>query len=60
MELRMVGENKTRLKLSKKRNLKLIEQLRFIGAVSVNESSRYVYFEFNGDIPTTQKMLGIY
>ena len=60
MELKMVGENKTRLKLSKKRNLKLIEQLRFIGAISVNESSRYVYFEFNGDISTTQKMLGIY
>lgn len=60
MELKIVDENKTQLKLSKKRNLKFIEQLKFIGAVPTKESSRYSYFEFNGDISKTRRMLGIY
>ncbi|MDU7726970.1 MAG: hypothetical protein E7K00_15945 [Clostridium perfringens] len=37
-----------------------IEQLKFIGAKPVKESSRYCYFEFPGDMKTTQNMLGIY
>lgn len=60
MEMKLIKENKTRLKLGIKRNKNFIEQLKFIGAVPVKESSRYVYFDFNGDISKTQKMLGIY
>lgn len=60
MELKLINDNKTRLKLGVKRNKDLIEQLKFIGAVPVKESNRYIYFEFNGDISKTQKMLWIY
>lgn len=60
MELKLITYNKTQLKLGIKSNQNLIEQLKFIGAVPVKESSRYVYFEFNGDISKTQNMLGIY
>lgn len=60
MEFKLIKDNKTQLKLGIKRNHNLIEQLKFIGAVPVKESSRYVYFQFNGDIIKTRKMLGMY
>lgn len=60
IELKLVNENRTQLKASFKRNGQLIEQLKFIGATPVKESSRYCYFEFDGNIAKTQLMLGIY
>lgn len=59
MELRLIGENKTQFKVSYKSHEKLIEQLKFIGAKVIKESSRYCYFEFNGDVAKTREMLGI-
>lgn len=59
IELKYINDNKTQLKASVKQNKFLIEQLKFIGAVPVKESSRYVYFEFDGNIPKTADMLGI-
>lgn len=59
MEIRLTKENKTQLKLEIKRNQNLINQLKFIGDLSVEESSEYAYFEFNGDIRKTLRMLGI-
>ncbi|MDM0609458.1 hypothetical protein QTH09_00265 [Clostridium perfringens] len=60
IELKLVSENRTELKASFKRNKLLIEQLKFIGAKPTKESSRYCYFEFEGDMKKTQSMLGIY
>lgn len=48
IELKYINDNKTQLKASVKQNKFLIEQLKFIGAVPVKESSRYIYFEFEG------------
>ncbi|MDQ0150585.1 hypothetical protein ACFO6R_12630 [Eubacterium multiforme] len=59
MEIRLIKENKTQLKLEIKRNQNIINQLKFIGDLSVEESSEYAYFEFNGDIRKTLRMLGI-
>lgn len=58
MELKAINDNVTRLKLSNKREKRMIEQLKFIGAKPSSESRYYTYFEFNGDIPTTADMLG--
>lgn len=60
IELRLVSDNRTELKASIKRNGQLIEQLKFIGAKPTKESSRYCYFEFEGDMKKTQSMLGLY
>ncbi|OSA89121.1 UNVERIFIED_ORG: hypothetical protein B2H93_16845 [Clostridium botulinum] len=59
MEARLIKENKTQLKCSNKKENFLIEQLKFIGAEPTKESSVYTYFEFNGDIVTTSKYLGL-
>ncbi|EJT5937226.1 hypothetical protein N2W52_001994 [Clostridium perfringens] len=59
MELRLIGENKTQLKASFKSYGQLIEQLKFIGAKVIKESSIYCYFEFNGDVAKTREMLGL-
>lgn len=59
MELRYINDNVTELKVSNKKFESLIEQLKFIGAVVHKESTLYTYFRFNGDIPTTQRILGI-
>lgn len=60
MVMKLINDNKTQLRLGIKRNKNFIEQLKFIGAKPVKESSRYIYFEFAGDISKTRKMLGIY
>ena len=59
MEMRRVNDNVTELKLANKHNVFLIEQLKFIGAVPVKESSRYTYFRFNGSFLDCRKYLGI-
>lgn len=58
MKATAIGENKTELRLSKKKESFLIEQLQFFGAVPTRDSALYTYFEFNGDIATTGKYLG--
>ncbi|WP_338894884.1 hypothetical protein [Clostridium perfringens] len=60
IELKLINNNKTQLKASFNKNKALIEQLKFIGAKPVKESSRYCYFEFPGDMGTTKNMLGLY
>ncbi|EOU1893583.1 hypothetical protein GZ980_002824 [Clostridium perfringens] len=60
MELKFIASNRTQLKVSFKRNKGLIEQLKFIGANPIKESSRYCYFEFSGDMHKTKEMLGLY
>lgn len=60
IELKVISDNKTQLKASYKRHRVLIEQLKFIGAKPTKESSRYCYFEFEGDMKKTQSMLGLY
>lgn len=59
IELKYINDNKTQLKASIKQNKFLIDQLKFIGASPVKETSRYVYFEFDGDIAKTGDMLGV-
>lgn len=59
MEAKLIAENKTQLKCSNKKEKPLIDQLKFIGAEVKRESSMYTYFEFNGDVPTTAKILGL-
>lgn len=59
MEAKLIKENKTQLKCSNKKENFLIEQLKFIGAKPMKESSIYTYFEFNGDVETTIKYLGL-
>lgn len=59
MELRFIRHNVTRVKLNNKNENYLIEQLKFIGAHVVKESVIYTYFEFDGDIATTSKYLGL-
>lgn len=58
MDLKLINDNVTQLKLSNKKNKNMIEQLKFIGAIPTKESAYYTYFEFNGDLPTTADMLG--
>lgn len=58
MNLKLINDNVTQLKLSNKKNKNMIEQLKFIGAVPTKESIYYTYFEFNGDLSTTADMLG--
>lgn len=60
IELKLVADNRTQLKASYKSHNVLIEQLKFIGAKPTKESSRYCYFEFEGDMKKTQSMLGLY
>ncbi|WP_415316162.1 hypothetical protein ACSXAS_15550 (plasmid) [Clostridium perfringens] len=60
IELKLINNNKTQLKVSCNKNKALIEQLKFIGAKPVKESSRYCYFEFSGNMETTKNMLGLY
>lgn len=60
IELKLVAYNRTQLKASFKKNNTLIEQLKFIGAKPTKESSKYCYFEFNGNISKTKNMLGLY
>ncbi|MDM0678269.1 hypothetical protein [Clostridium perfringens] len=59
IELKSIADNRTQLKASYKSHNILIEQLKFIGAKPTKESSRYCYFEFEGDISKTRRMLGI-
>ena len=60
MEAKLIEkENKTQIKLNNKQEKFLIEQLQFLGSKPVKKSSRYTYFEFNGDIATTMKYLGM-
>ena len=60
IELKVISDNRTQLKASFKSHNVLIEQLKFIGAKPTKESSRYCYFEFEGDMKKTQSMLGLY
>jgi hypothetical protein len=59
MEVRLIKENVTRVKCSNKNEKFIIDQLKFIGAVPIRESSAYTYFEFEGDVATTSKYLGL-
>lgn len=59
MELKMIEENVTRLKVSNKHDDFLIKQLKFIGAIPVKESSVYTYFEFKGSFADCRRYLGI-
>lgn len=59
MEIRLIKKNTTKVKCSNKSEKFLIDQLKFIGAAPVKESRMYTYFEFNGDIATTSKYLGL-
>lgn len=59
MELRYINDETTELKVGNKKDKALIEQLKFIGASPVKESSIYTYFRFNGSMGRTQDMLGI-
>ncbi|WP_099329886.1 hypothetical protein [Clostridium paraputrificum] len=59
MEARLIGENKTRVKLSNKKEKYIIEQLKFLGATPTKESIKFTYFEFDGDIATTAKNFGL-
>ena len=59
MELRRIEDNVTQLRVSNKNNEFLINQLKFIGAVPVKESSIYTYFNFNGSFADCRKYLGI-
>ena len=47
MEARLIGKNKTRVKLSNKKEK------------SIKESIKFTYFEFDGDIATTAKNFGL-
>ncbi|MDU1031642.1 hypothetical protein ACQPUQ_12515 [Clostridium paraputrificum] len=58
MEARLIGKNKTRVKLSNKKEKSIIEQLKFLGAIPTKESIKFTYFEFDGDIATTARYLG--
>ncbi|MFT8352184.1 hypothetical protein [Clostridium saccharoperbutylacetonicum] len=58
MKITLIKEDKTEIKLSKKKESFLIEQLQFFGAVPSKESTLYKYFQFNGDMETTRKYLG--
>ncbi len=60
IELKRINENKTRVKLSQKSHSDIIEQLKFIGAKPTRENRIYCYFEFEGDISKTRRMLGFY
>ncbi len=60
IELKVISDNRTQLKANYKSHRVLIEQLKFIGAKPTKESSRYCYFEFEGDMKKTQSMLGLY
>lgn len=59
MEARLIGKNKTRVKLSNKKEKYIIEQLKFLGATPTKESIKFTYFEFDGDITTTAKNFGL-
>ena len=59
MELRRIEDNVTQLRVSNKNNEFLINQLKFIGAVPVKESSIYTYFNFNGSFADCRKYLGM-
>lgn len=59
MKAKLIAENKTELQLSNKKEGKIIEQLKFFGAIPTKESSIYTYFQFNGNIQTTMENLGL-
>ena len=59
MEFRLIDKNKTRVKLSNKREKIVIEQLKYLGLAPSKKSSKYTYFIFAGDIATTVKCLGL-
>ena len=59
VEVRRIEENVTEIKVSNKQNKFFIEQLKFIGATPLKESSRYTYFRFNGGFADCRKYLGI-
>ncbi|HCL4480215.1 TPA: hypothetical protein N2D99_002303 [Clostridium botulinum] len=59
MKAKLIGENKTEVQFSNKKEGNLINQLKFFGAIPTKESSLYTYFKFNGDIQTTMENLGI-
>lgn len=59
VEVRHIEDEITELKLSNKQEEKLIDQLKFIGAKPVKESSRYTYFRFPGNMKKTMNYLGL-
>ncbi|MDU2702524.1 MAG: hypothetical protein E7C47_10345 [Veillonella sp.] len=59
VEVKKIEENVTEIKFSNKQNKFHIEQLKFIGAKPIKESSRYTCFRFNGNFLDCQKYLGI-
>lgn len=58
MKVKLIGENKTEVQFSNKKEGNLINQLKFFGAIPTRESNLYTYFQFNGDIQTTIDNLG--
>lgn len=59
VEVKRIEDNITQIKVSNKRNKFFVEQLKFIGAKPIKESSRYTYFIFNGSFADCQKYLGV-
>lgn len=59
VEMRRIEDNVTEIKVSNKQNKFFIDQLKFIGANPIKESSRYTYFRFNGNFKDCSKYLGI-
>ena len=59
IEMKRIEDNITEIKITNKHNTFLVEQLKFIGAVPIKESSRYTYFRFNGSFADCTKYLGI-
>lgn len=58
MEFQSKTDNSTIVKVSNKQQPRFIEQMTFFGVKPIKVSSRFTYYLFPGDIPTTMDMLG--
>ena len=58
MKVKLIAENKTEVQFNNKKEGKIIDQLKFFGAIPTKESSLYTYFQFNGDVRTTMENFG--